>query len=72
MYSSELSQVKAFESGETVDPDTLVFRDYDHFTAILAELEAANNGTNWDLMLEDDGIRTVDHQVVSIFTHNAE
>ena len=44
----------------------------DHFTTVLVELEASDDRANLNLVLEDDGVRAVDHQVVTIFTHNTE
>ena len=72
VHSTELSQVSTFECGQTVDSDSLVFRYNYDLTIVLGELEAANDVTDDDLMLQDDRVRAVDHDACAIFAHDAK
>ena len=72
MHCIQISEMHAFEAGKTVHSDTLVFCDDDDLAIVLSELEAANDCTNRDLMLKDNGVGAVDHQVVSVFAHDSE
>ena len=72
MHCVKLAKVDTLERGKTVDSDALVFCDNDHLPVILGELEAANDAAHVDLVLEDDGVGAVDHDVVAVLAHDTE
>lgn len=72
MDSVELAKVGSLESGQTVDPDALIGSNHDDLTVVLGELEAADDGSNIDLVLQNDRVSAVDHDVVAIFTHDGK
>lgn len=52
----DLTDVGSLEGCKAVEPDPLVLRHHNKLTIILGELEAANDLSNIDLVLEDDGV----------------
>ena len=70
--SVQFTKVSSFESCKTVNSDALVLCHNDNLAVVLRELETADNVTDLDLMLKNNRLGAVDHQIVSIFSHNSE
>ena len=72
VHSGKFSQVEPFKPGQAIDSNSLIFGHNNHFTSILAELEASDDCTDLDLVLEYDRVRAVDHNVVAVLAHDCE
>ena len=72
MHSVKLTKVYALKRGKAVDSDALIFRNNDHLPVVLCELETADDAAYVDLVLEDDRVGAVDHDVVAILAHDTK
>lgn len=72
MNCLNLADVLTLESCNSVYPHTLVLGYDDDLTVVLRELEASNDTADIDLVLQDDAIGAVDHDVVAMLAHNSK
>lgn len=72
MHGMQLTKVRSFESCEAINSDALIFSHDNYLSVVFGKLEGTNHVANVYLMLENDGIGAVDHQVIAVFTHNSE
>lgn len=72
MNSAELLRVNSFEARQVVETNAVVVSHNDKLLAVLRELERSHNGSNLDVVSQNDRVRAVDHYAVAILAHHSK
>ena len=72
MHSGEFAQVGTLEGGQAVHLDFLVLCHDNDLAIALRELEATDDLPYNDLMLQNDRVRTVNHDACTILSHDTK